>query len=61
VAVRIKDWSSWLKHPVVTNATSMSVDVHSKEGGNNSSEMLVITKKLHGIVIQRSVSPYNPD
>ena len=61
MAVRIKDWSSWSQHTVVTNATSMFVDVHPKEGGNNSSEMVVITKKLHGIITQRSASPHNPD
>lgn len=44
MVVRIKDWSSWLQHTVVTNAMSMFADVHPKEGGNNSSKMLVITK-----------------
>lgn len=31
MAVRIKDWSSWLQHTVVTNAMSMFADVHPKE------------------------------
>jgi len=39
----------------------MFADVNPREGGNNSSEMLVITKKLHGFIQQRSVSTYNPD
>lgn len=62
VAVITKDWSSWLQHSVVTNAMPMFVDVHPKEGGNSSSEMMIITTKLHGIVTKKkSISPHNPN